>query len=42
MYLDDILVHTPGMPEEHLCLLEQVLQCLTKADLKLKVEKCVF
>ena len=38
IYLDDMLVHTPGTSEEHLQALEQVFQCLREANLKLKVE----
>ena len=40
--MDDILVHIPGTPEEHLHGLEQVFQYFREANLTLKVEKCVF
>ena len=38
IYLDDILVHVPGTPQEHLHSLEHIFQCMRKVNLKLKVE----
>ena len=40
-YMDDILIHTKDM-KSHLERLEQVLKCLQKANIKLKIEKCHF
>ena len=42
IYLDNIVVHTSGSPEEHLQTLKQVVRCLREANLKLKGEICVF
>jgi hypothetical protein len=38
-YLDDILVYSKIL-EEHKVYVRQVLECLAKADLRLKPEKC--
>ena len=38
-YLDDILVYSQTL-EEHKVHVRQVLECLAKADLRLKLEKC--
>ena len=41
VYIDDILV-TGTSEEEHLSVLEKVLECLENAGLRLKKHKCVF
>jgi hypothetical protein len=41
VYLDDILVFSKTF-EEHLLRLQKVLQCISKANLKLKLSKCYF
>jgi hypothetical protein len=38
-YLNDILVYSQTL-EEHKVYVRQVLECLAKADLRLKPEKC--
>jgi hypothetical protein len=38
-YLDNILVYSKTL-EEHKVYVRQVLECLAKADLRLKLEKC--
>jgi hypothetical protein len=38
-YLDDILVYSKTL-EEHIRHVTEVLECLRKADLRLKLEKC--
>jgi hypothetical protein len=38
-YLDDILVYSKTL-EEHIRHVTEVLECLRKADLRLKPEKC--
>jgi hypothetical protein len=41
VYLDDILFFSKTF-DEHLMRLEKVLQCISKANLKLKLSKCSF
>ena len=41
VYLDDILLSSPTEPD-HLQLLDQVLDCLDKASLRARKEKCHF
>ena len=40
-YLDDIIVYTKT-PEEHIRILEEVFRLLTKANIRLRREKCSF
>ena len=40
-FLDDIIIHTQT-EEEHVALIERVLQCLTEHRIKLRKEKCLF
>jgi RNase H-like domain found in reverse transcriptase/Reverse transcriptase (RNA-dependent DNA polymerase) len=41
VYIDDLLVHTQNH-EDHVKVLEQVLQCLHSHNLKINLEKCFF
>jgi len=40
-YLDDIMIYSTTL-EEHVQHVSQVLECLNKRDLRLKLEKCEF
>jgi hypothetical protein len=41
VYIDDLLVHTQNH-DDHIKVLEQVLQCLHSHNLKINLEKCFF
>ena len=41
-YLDDVLIYTNGIHEEHVQHVHQVLQCLLYHGLYAKLEKCEF
>jgi hypothetical protein len=41
VYIDDLLVHTQNH-EDHIKVLEQVIQCLNSHNLKINMEKCFF
>ncbi len=41
IYIDDLLVHTQNH-DDHIKVLEQVIQCLNSHNLKLNLEKCFF
>ena len=42
IYIHDESVHIPYTPEEDIQILEQILLCLTEANLKWKEEKGAF
>ena len=41
-YVDDILIYSDGSLEDHHTKVNEVLQRLQKADLKLDIDKCEF
>jgi hypothetical protein len=41
VYIDDLLVHS-DTHEQHLQILEQVLEQLSQNHLKINLEKCIF
>jgi Reverse transcriptase (RNA-dependent DNA polymerase) len=42
VYIDDIMIHSPGSLAQHISLVRQVLIRLCKHKLYLKPEKCEF